>query len=60
MQGFKVVECEGSADDCVIEVAKKRNAVIATFDRKMRKRARELGIKLVTVRKGAYVMDDLH
>lgn len=57
MHNFEVVECEGNADDCVIKIAEERGALIASFDSKLRRRARKMGIKLITVRKGAYVID---
>ena len=57
MHGFEIVDCEESADDCVIKIAEERGAFVASFDSKLRRRAREKGIRVITVRKGAYVMD---
>lgn len=57
MYDFEIVKCKESADNCVIKIAKERGAYIASFDSKLRKRARKENIKLITVRKGAYVMD---
>lgn len=58
MHGYEVEECRGGADDCVLEVARRRGARVASFDAKLKRRAREMGLKVIVVRKGAYVMED--
>ncbi len=54
---YGTVACDGPADDCVLSVAESEGGAVASFDSKLRKRARMRGLKVVTVRKGEYVMD---
>jgi len=42
---------EGSADDAILEVAHKRNAVVATLDRELIASLKRTGVPVVTLRK---------
>lgn len=47
----KIIEANGKADDALLELAEKRNALLCTNDRELKKRAIAKGIAVIFMRK---------
>lgn len=48
----KTIQSNKKADESVIEIAKKIDAIVATNDKKLRKKLRKLGIRSMTTKHG--------
>lgn len=47
---IEIVDSKGYVDDWIVEYAKENNAMVCTNDSKLRKRLRELDIKVITLK----------
>ena len=54
----KILETEGKGDDCILESAKIMNSMVITNDAELKKRLKKEGIKVIYVRKKAYLVAD--
>jgi len=52
VEGLKVINCQGKRGDAaIIEVARKTGAIVATTDKELRERLRDLGVPVIYPRK---------
>lgn len=52
---FEVVESALKADDSVVKVAASMGGYLASTDKEVRKKGEEMGLRLVTLRKGRHI-----
>ena len=55
---FQITETEGKGDDCILETAKKMNTMVITNDTELKKRLKTEQIKVIYIRKKAYLVLD--